>query len=450
VLAAFIATIPAYHAWHIYADVIAHEHVLRQPSILPFPYSATARTLLAKLGVSGSEETSDIEDAAFDSDLAYPLETVSCNEQHERPNLIVIAIDSWRFDALNARATPHMHAFAKRSVRFLQHYSGGNATRMGVFTLFYAIPGTYWHRILAEQRRPVLIDALLQRSYSIQVFRSAPLISPEFDRTVFANISGLRTRSDGESAAERDRDLTSDFKDFVRRRDRAQPFFAFLFYDAPHAFDLPREHQGAFGPTADEVNYLELGRASDPVPYRNRYLSSVHYVDSLVGEVLAEIEQQGLLQSSIVIVTGDHGQEFNDSGQGYWGHNGNYSRYQVGVPMLMFAPGQSPHEIRYRTSHFDVVPTIMSSYLGCSTPIDRYSVGRSLFDPEGRDVLLLSSYSEFAIVQPEEVTVVTNRGLARWAADYRYRLDTQVNADVVSTALEQRSRFYKDVRLSAN
>jgi hypothetical protein len=53
-------------------------------------------------------------------------------------------------------------------------------------------------------------------------------------------------------------------------------------------------------------------------------------------------------------------------------------------------------------------------------------------------------------VQPAEVTVVTNRGLARWAADYRYRLDTQVNADVVSTALEQRSRFYKDVRLSAN
>jgi membrane-anchored protein YejM (alkaline phosphatase superfamily) len=39
-----------------------------------------------------------------------------------------------------------------------------------------------------------------------------------------------------------------------------------------------------------------------------------------------------------VIVTSDHGEEFNDTGKNYWGHNGNFSPYQVAVPLLVRGP----------------------------------------------------------------------------------------------------------------
>ena len=100
-----------------------------------------------------------------------------------------------------------------------------NATRIGVFSLFYSIPGTYWHRMLAQRQGPVLIERLSKLSYDMQVFRSAPLYSPEFDRTVFSQVRPVRTFSQGKSPAARDRDLTDDFIRYLDTRSKAAPFF---------------------------------------------------------------------------------------------------------------------------------------------------------------------------------------------------------------------------------
>jgi membrane-anchored protein YejM (alkaline phosphatase superfamily) len=449
-LALCFLTIPAYQISYACADALSYEPIIRQPQALPISYGVTARETLQRLGLKVSNQPQDaLVGGNTGGGLRYPLEPLTCAPQ-SRPNIIVIAIDSWRFDAMTARATPNINAFSRRGVRFLQHYSGGNATRIGVFTLFYGIPGTYWHRVLAERTSPVFIDSLLNQGYSINVFRSAPLFSPEFDRTVFARVPNARTRSDGARPAEWDRDLTDDFLRFVRARESRSPFFAFLFYDGPHSFDVPESFPMEFTPSAPQVNYLELTRARDPKPYWNRYLNAVRYDDSLVGEVLEELSQRDLLRNSVVVITGDHGQEFNDAGQGFWGHNGNYTRYQTQVPLLIFAPDLAPAQVNYRTSHFDVMPTLLSRYLGCSTPMPRYSVGRSLFEPGGRDMLVMSAYSEFAIVQPDVVTVVRNRGLEEWSADYRRHVEMSLQPALIQSALEQRSRFFRDVQIIKN
>ena len=57
------------------------------------------------------------------------------------------------------KSLPSLDAFARRSARFMDHHSGGNATRIGVFSLFYSIPGTYWHQILAERQGPVFVTS---------------------------------------------------------------------------------------------------------------------------------------------------------------------------------------------------------------------------------------------------------------------------------------------------
>src|SRR5690606_36293306 len=120
-----------------------------------------------------------------------------------------------------------------------------------------------------------------------------------------------------------DRDLTEDFLDYLDERDDSKPFFALLFYDSPHSFQMPAEYPRVFQPSAPHVNYLRLDKDTDATPLLNLYRNSLHYVDSLVGTVLAELRARGLLEHTIVLITGDHGQEFNDTGLNFWGHGSN-------------------------------------------------------------------------------------------------------------------------------
>lgn len=436
-----VTALVAFHSIHIWADAVGYQPFLEQTEVLPMRYAATAKRLLRAHGVNLAElQVAHTPGADTDRELTYPLTPLTCQAPATPPNIIVIAIDSWRFDELNARVTPNIEAFARRSTRFLDHYSGGNATRIGMFSLFYSIPGTYWHRMLAERQRPVLLDQLSKLQYDVQVFRSAPLYSPEFDRTLFAQVEPLRLRSDGESPAAWDRDLTSDFLHYLNHRPSAAPFFALLFYDAPHSFDHPKDYPLVFQPATPHVNYLRLNRDSDPMPLRNRYRNSLHYVDSLIAEAFAALEARGLLENSVIVVTGDHGQEFNDSGQNYWGHASNFTRFQTGVPLLVYAPGLTPKVYRHRTTHFDVMPTVMRDYLGCSDPFPSYSVGRSLFEPGGREIIVMSEYADFAIKHGDRTAVVRKHGMEVRDGDY-LKLDTHLAPDVIATALEQRARF---------
>ncbi len=441
VAAVSICTV-TFHGVHVWADAVANDAIVEQTEVLPFRYAATAKRMLRRFGIE-VRPRQELNAARDDGEgLAYPLKPLECPIQSSVPNIIFIMVDSWRFDAVGSEVTPNVNAFAPRTMRFQNHYSGGNATRIGVFSLFYSIPGTYWHRILAEQQPPVFIQELQRRDYEIEVLRSAPLYSPEFDRTIFAAVPNVRMRSDGQRPFQWDRDLTTDFKQFLEERNGDKPFFAFLFYDSPHSFDMPPNYDTPFKPNGPRVNYLDLHGLKDARPFINRYLNSVHYVDSLIGEALRDIEKHGLLENSIVVITGDHGQEFNDTKQEYWGHGSNFARYQTGVPLMIYAPDLDPGVRTHRTSHFDVVPTLMQKYFGCDAPMRNYSVGTSLFVEGGREVLLMSEYADFAIVQPNLMAVVREHGMDILNPQNVELQDVDLPPQAIATALEQKRRFY--------
>ena len=446
-----LGSIVSFHALHIWADAQAHEGFLEQTDVLPLRYAATAKRALRGLGVDVRTHPVMARSPAEDrSSLAYPLYPLNCRPPSSLPNIVFILIDSWRFDALDARVTPNLDAIARRSVRFMDHHSGGNATRMGVFSLFYSIPGTYWHRVLAERQGPVFVSELLKHGYEVQAFRSAPLFSPEFDRTVFAQLDTVRMRSDGDDAAERDADLTRDFLSFLETRAEHTPFFALLFYDSPHKMTFPPDYALPFRPSAAEINYLHLDKETDPTPLLNRYRNSVHYVDALIGRAMTALEQRGLLENSVIVVTGDHGQEFNDSGRNYWGHGSNFTQYQTGVPLILSSPTLAPGVHRHRTTHFDIVPTLLRDHLGCAEPFKTYSVGRSLFEAGGRDALVLSEYTDFAIVTEDKIAIVREQGMQVLDASHSAIPDRHLEPELIALALEQQSRFYRRVRLSSN
>ena len=353
--------------------------------------------------------------------IHYPLQEPECKAKNKKLNIIMIVVDSWRFDTFTNEITPNIFSFAANSWNFRKHYSGGNATRSGIMSIFYGIPAihNFWMNLLLEQKGPVLVHQMLNQNYDIKAFASASMKSPEFNLTVFSEVKDIRLTSPGKSTAERDLSITSEFIDFLKvRRTEDRPLFAFLFYDSPHAYAFPPDYKAPFAPYAEEVSRSTLTNDTDPTPYFNKYKNSVHFVDHEIGKVLKALEKSGLADNSIIIITSDHGEEFNDNKKNYWGHGSNFTASQIHVPLLIRWPDKGNQTISHQTSHYDLAPTLMQDALGCDSRLSGYATGSHLLDEKKRAYLIIGGYYDYAIMEPAQIDIVTDGMLQ--VKDYRW------------------------------
>jgi len=344
--------------------------------------------------------------------LQYPLHPLQCTAPKHPYNLVMVVIDTWRFDMLNAEVTPHIEAFSKKAWVFSDHMSGGNTTQPGIFSLMYGLPGTYWTGMLSHRQAPVLIHELQQQGYQMGIFRSAPLTAPAFDKTVFSGVKHVRLRTPGDETFQRDRYITKEFKQFLNKATRQnKPFFSFVFFDAAHGYcGAPADGKHPFQPAVKRCIRISLGKDTDPTPYLNRYKNALYFVDGLVGQVISALKHHGLMHNTIIMITGDHGQEFNDNKLGYWGHASNYTHYQVQTPLVLYWPGKGRGFVNAQTTHYDIVPTLMSQMLNCKNPANDYSIGYNLFDPRPTDYLIVSSYMDFGVIEKNRIITILPTG----------------------------------------
>ena len=438
------------HGIHIWAAAVAYQPVTMVKRYLPLFYPSTSNRTMAKYGFVNEQSLAQQKELRMKeaSDLDYPLKPLSVVAPEKSVNIMIILVDSWRADTFNAENTPNMWRYAQRGVSFNNHLSAGNSTRTGVFGLFYGIPGTYWHSFLANGQSPVLIERMQALDYEMGVFAAAKLSKPEFAQTVFRTIPELRNGSKGKSPSARDEDLTNDWLAWDQQRDKKKPAFSFLFYDAPHGYDFPEGYEPRFEPMADAMNYLDLDNDYDPVPVKNRYKTSVHYVDSQVKRVLERLDNSGELDNTLVIITGDHGQEMNDNKLNYWGHNGNFTNAQIQVPFAMFGPKitkQSQNWDGQVTAHQDIAPTIARNYLGVRNDLIDYSVGVDLLgEPVARNWLIASQYSGYAIVTSDYIIEVGAAGNYQLLDKTNRPSSTlKLDAQYLKEAFEQMSLYNK-------
>jgi len=439
---ALAACFVASHLVHAWASANYDVSVTAFTRYLPMFYPLRSPVLVARLGLvdKDKKKSRDRGVAALGQpaggELKYPLAPLRCSPRTPSLNVLLVIVDAMRADALTPEASPRLFDFARGAIQFDRHYSGGNSSRPGVFSLFYAIPPTYFDAFASRTRSPVLMDVMREHGYELGIFASSPIYRlVELDRTVFAHVPNLRTETAGEGSAARDRALTAEWMRWLDRRDASHPFFGFLYYNTAVAVEPPADYRPPIPPPT---------RASAQLRARNeRYLAGVHYVDSLVGQALADLERRKLLDRTIVIVTSDHGIEFDENRLGFKGHGTAYSQEQMRTPLVVRWPGRPPQHVARRTSHNDIAPTLLTELFGCENPPSDYASGSSLFSGAEWSWLVVASYREFAVVEPERVTVVFPAGFEVRGPDYRL-LPTQVPPrDTVRAAMQEMSRFYK-------
>ncbi|WP_322528428.1 DUF3413 domain-containing protein [Salinicola sp. LHM] len=411
-----LVTLIASHALHVVADARYQRSVTQQVGIYPLLFPATAKDFMEKHGWldprAARAERADI-DTKQAQNLDWPRNPLSCQAEAP-PNVLVVLIDSWRADEYGPENTPNLYAALNDSGRrYLDHYSGGNATRNGTMSLFYGLTGNYYAYLDDTQTPPLLITQLQKQGYAMGIFSSASLDGVGFDRTIFSSVSPLRLSTPGNSPAGRDQKMTEDWLDWLDQQEQQDdsPWFGMLFYDAPHGYDVPDDAEQPYQPSVKRMDYLDLGPDTDPTPYFNRHRNSVHYDDELLGRVIADLKAKGEWDDTMLVVTADHGQSFNDFGRNYWGHNSNFASPQVLVPMIVNGPGVEPGRVEGMTSHLDVAPMLMRHALGCTNPLSDYAMGKDLLAP-GIDHpwIQSSSYIDYGIVEPDRITVVDGTG----------------------------------------
>jgi hypothetical protein len=353
-------------------------------------------------------------------------------------NVVWLVSESLRADALDPEVMPALDRFAAQATRFTNHVSGGNGTRWGMFSMFYGLYGNDWFHFLDEIRGPVLFDLLIARGYDLEMFTSARFSYPEFESTVFAAVPSDRMHEKDADRGEgwkRDRENVAELLASLARRDRNRPFMRFMFFESPHAdYGFPPESV-VKRPYLEDFNYMTTNPDAASVLLKNRYLNACHHLDSQLERIFEYLEREGLLDSTIVVVTGDHGEEFMETGR--WGHNSQFSAAQIRVPLVVHVPHRAHETVDRLTSHLDVAPTVLSA-LGIENDASDYSLGHDLFGPFVRSYTVVSDWNEIAYIDEQMSAAFVFSGFARRAAVVRDRGYTLVPEPRAEAMLDDR------------
>ncbi len=344
---------------------------------IPYMIKGTSKTLFRKIGLKQPERDAMRVKLASDVHLdAYPQKAIE-RVPHKKYNIVWIACESLPARFCTPEIMPATQKFAEKGVMFNKHYSGGNVTRQGLFSQFYALPGSYWKTFLAANRGPLLIDWLIEDGYSFECYTSAKFTYPEFDRTVFFNIPSEDLHEDSSNGRswERDRrNLKRVLNSIETGADSGNPFFVFMFFESAHnPYEFPED-------SVIEKDYIEpfneaLAVPANRVQIMNRAKNAVYHLDSCLAQIYQCLENKGLLENTIVVVCGDHGEEYFE--KGYLGHSSAFVEEQIRTPLVLYYPGIKPGEYSGMSSHNDIVPMI-AKLLGVANDPADYSCGFDL------------------------------------------------------------------------
>jgi arylsulfatase A-like enzyme len=166
-----------------------------------------------------------------------------------------------------------------------------------------------------------------------------------------------------------------------------RPFFLFLhFYDPHWHYDPPPEtlrlFEGAYSGSLSGrwQDFSQKTRESlapaDLAHLLALYDGEIRFTDDHLGRVLDHLRRRGLEDSTLVVVTSDHGEEFLEHGS--WEHQKTLYEEVVRVPLVLRGPGIAPRREPAQASLTDVAPTLLE---WAGLPMPPSVQGRSLMRP---------------------------------------------------------------------
>jgi choline-sulfatase len=275
-------------------------------------------------------------------------------------NVVLISIDTLRADHVSAygfprRTTPNIDAVAREGVLFKNVHTPVPMTLPAHVSMFTGtLPPTHGLRDNLQSRLPegslTLAEMLKARGFTTGAVISSFVLDRRFgtgqgfdrydDRFQAVHKIGDLSERKGDEATRVARQWLDEQKD--------KPFFLFLHLYDPHDPYQPPE------PFASEWK-------------DHPYEGEVAFADHGVGQILEKLRQLGLYDSTLVVITGDHGEMLGEHGElnhGFFIYEG-----ALRVPLVVRVPGSAGagRQIDHPASLIDIVPTVLSQ-VGAEVP----------------------------------------------------------------------------------
>jgi arylsulfatase A-like enzyme/Tfp pilus assembly protein PilF len=266
-------------------------------------------------------------------------------------NVLLISIDTCRADyfgcyGYSRPTTPHIDAVAEEAFLFENVISpvpmtlpAHTSMLTGAIPPAHGVHDNFNYQVAASQ--VTLAERMKESGFTTGAIIGAYVLDSEFGLD-----QGFDSYNDTFEEEHQAQGLISERKggEVARQaagwleRHRAERFFCFLhFYDPHQDYDPPEPFASRFP--------------------QNRYAGEVAYTDHCVGQVLEKLNALELSDSTLVIITSDHGEMLGEHGEA----SHQYFIYQsaIKVPLIVKLPGQKkPGRISAISGIIDIVPTI--------------------------------------------------------------------------------------------
>ncbi len=201
----------------------------------------------------------------------------------------------------------------------------------------------------------------------------------------------------------------------------SQPFFLFIHcYDIHSPYNPPLPYSALFHdfpyrgnlvpstPTLLSTAHNKEGASKvtdeDIRHFIALYDGGIRYTDDHIGGFLTYLQEAGLYDDSLIIITSDHGEEFMEHGA--FSHWQLYYRPNLHVPLIMHIPGSSGKEIRIAelVQSIDLLPTILES---AGLPAHGKAQGRSLLPLVKEQKSFFTRFLNKTLSRPEKVGTIS-------------------------------------------
>jgi len=309
------------------------------------------------------------------------------------PNVVVIAIDTLRADALGSGGgrpgvSPRIDAFAAGSAQFTAAFAHAPWTLPSFSALFTSLPPEAhgaggnvregWRAL--DPAHTTIAEHFRDAGWSTHAIVNVDFLTEPFGTA--QGFDDVDARISNDNREVRRATATTDAALGWIDGARAKPFFLLVHYFDPHAeYDPPPPWRARFAADVDRDNTgFRFGAREHVVNHRNGrmpldaatlsraralYDGEVAYTDDEVGRLLDGLAARGLDGRTIVVLTSDHGEEFGDHGS--WEHGHTHYDELLHVPLAIRAPGLAARVVRDPVGLVDVAPTVCA-LAGLSAP----------------------------------------------------------------------------------
>lgn len=305
----------------------------------------------------------------------------------QRPNIILVILESFSSNALNAM--PNLMRLAKEGIYFSNAYSSSYRTDRGIVSLLSAYPGQPTSSLMTvpskSRNLPQIGKALKQEGYISHFYYGGDedftnmrsyLMDGGFENRVVDKDFPIQDRMSKWGV--HDHIVFSRSSHEIRQR--------YTQYPDNHYLDIIL--------TLSSHEPFEVPFASG---FSHAYLNSVAYTDSCLGAFVDSLKQHPAWDSTIVILSSDHGYPYPSGITNY-----NPLRYKI--PMAIIGGAlQQQMQVSTLCSQIDLVPTVLHA-MGLDT--QAYPFSKNILDTTQTEFAFYAFNDGFALLTPQDTIIV--------------------------------------------